>query len=88
MSSAGERSCRMIAPPRPPGDPPPEPLGDPEREPVGDPVREPEEEPEPDPDDEEREFSRDLVARADAWRFPAGVVSMPLAFSLRARKLS
>ena len=71
MSSVGERSYRMMAPPRPPGDPPPEPLGDPEREPVGDPAREPGEEPEPDPDDEERGFSHDLVARADA--------AMPLA---------
>ena len=66
MSSQGERLHRMMAPPRPPGDPPPEPLGDPGREPVGDPAPEPEEEPEPEPD-----FSRDLVARADA--------AMPLA---------
>ena len=56
MSSEGERLHRMMAPPRPPGDPPPEPLGDPEREPVGDPAREPEEEPEPEPNPDD--FSR------------------------------
>jgi hypothetical protein len=68
MSSQEERLHRLMAPPRPPGDPPPEPLGDPGREPVGDPAREPVEEPEPEPypGDEERGFSRDLVARADA----------------------
>jgi hypothetical protein len=54
MSSEGECLHRMVAPPRPPGDPPPEPLGDPGREPVGDPEPEEESEPEPGPDDQER----------------------------------
>ena len=74
MSSQGEGLHRMMAPPRPPGDPPPEPLGDPGHEPVGDPDQEPEEEPEPepDPDDEERGFSRDFVASARAQHISDG----------------
>ena len=74
MSSERERLHRMMAPPRPPGDPPPEPLGDPGHEPVGDPAPESEEEPEPEPgpDDDERGFSRDLVARARAQHIADG----------------
>ena len=77
MSSEGECLHRMMAPPRPPGDPPPEPLGDPGREPVGDPKPEEESEPEPGPDDQERGFFRPCDPRGRCHDLGSSRATLP-----------